>query len=353
MPCTNKVKIFALRSIPIKNRKIPPKRLDVQCWTNREVLNEVLWRVLQLLTFKQNPSAKSGHYNDLCADGNFRHCKPVLAAWLPDCPKHSNQHHREWHVCFRCECSQNELGDYLPPDKQHPRQDHNLYRTLSDANSKAANAELLSRQVHQGFNVFRHIPCSVSDLSNPNLPHTIHIGILDHLQKWIFHSNKTHERLNKYNAIWLFVPAYHDCTLKNKSYQHVSQWNGKDINQMSLNLIGVETQTLRGGSTAQDPIFNHPIECTGPFFDIYMYSHYQSHDNAILSYMMDTLNHFHTFKDVLLLRRACEMVKPTPIPWERKSWTMEWLARKYLLRLGCGPRSGTKWTPGGILPVTW
>ena len=36
----------------------------------------------------------------------------------------------------------NELGDYVPPDKQCPRRDHNLYRTLSDGNTKAANAEL-------------------------------------------------------------------------------------------------------------------------------------------------------------------------------------------------------------------
>jgi hypothetical protein len=34
--------------------------------------------------------------------------------------------------------------------------------------------------------------------------------MLDHLQKWIFHFMKTHERLNKYNAIWLSLPAYHN-----------------------------------------------------------------------------------------------------------------------------------------------
>jgi len=42
----------------------------------------------------------------------------------------------------------NELGDYVPPDEEHPWRDHNLYRTLSDANTKAADAELLSRHVH-------------------------------------------------------------------------------------------------------------------------------------------------------------------------------------------------------------
>jgi len=79
------------------------------------------------ITFKHNPSAESGYYNVLCADRNFRRCKPVLAAWLAYCPEYSDLHHRERHVCFWCECPKNELGDYVPPDKLHPRRDHNLY----------------------------------------------------------------------------------------------------------------------------------------------------------------------------------------------------------------------------------
>jgi hypothetical protein len=41
----------------------------------------------------------------------------------------------------------------------------------------------------------------VSDLLKPNLLHTMQIGMLDHLQKWIFNFMKTHEQLDKYNAI--------------------------------------------------------------------------------------------------------------------------------------------------------
>jgi len=80
MTSTHSVVMVALLPMLIKNRNVPQKRLDEQRQTNREVLNEVLWRVLHLLTFKQNPSAESGYYNVLCADGNFRRCKPVLAA---------------------------------------------------------------------------------------------------------------------------------------------------------------------------------------------------------------------------------------------------------------------------------
>jgi len=121
----------------------------------------------------------------------------------------------------------------VPLDKQHPRRDHNLYRTLSDANSKAADAELSSRHVHRGFKVIRHNPCIVSVLPNPNLLHSMQIGMLHHLQKWIVHFMKIHERLDKYNAIWLSVPAYHDLTPKNTSSEKVSQWNGKEMKETS------------------------------------------------------------------------------------------------------------------------
>jgi len=264
--------MVTLLPIPIKNRNIPQKRLDEQRQTNREVLNEVLWWVLQPPTFKQNPSTESVYFNILCADGNFSHCKPVSAAWLADSPEYSDRHHLEQHVCFWCKCPKNELGDYVPADPQHPQWNHNLYRMLSDANTKAADAELLSRHVHPGFNLFRQIPGIVSDLPKPDLLHSMQNGMLDHLQKWIFNFVKTHEWLNKYNAIWLSVPAYDDLTPKNKSYEEVSQWNGKEMKEMSWYLLGVVIQSLRDGSPAQRPIFNHAIDCTRTLLEFYMYA---------------------------------------------------------------------------------
>jgi len=107
MPSTHTIVMVALLPIPIKNRNIPQKRLYEQRLTNREVLNRVLWPALQPLTFQQDPSAESGYYNILCADGNCRRSKLVSAAWLADCPEYSNLHHLERHVCFRCECPKN------------------------------------------------------------------------------------------------------------------------------------------------------------------------------------------------------------------------------------------------------
>jgi hypothetical protein len=120
---------------------------------------------------------------------------------------------------------------------------------------------------------------------------------------------KTYERLDKFNAIWLSVPAYRDLTPKNKSYVEVSQWNGKEMKEMGWYLLGVETQSLRGGSPAQRPIFNRAIQCTRALLDFYMYAQYNSHDDATLSYMEDDLHHSHTFNDVFLLRYASKKAK--------------------------------------------
>ena len=110
-----------------------------------------------------------------------------------------------------------EHGDYVPPDKQHARRNHNLYRTLSDANTKEADAELSSCHVYQEFHEFWCITCIMRDILKPDLLHTIQIGMLNHLQKWIFQFIMTHQQRDKYNAIWLTVCAYYDLTPNNKS----------------------------------------------------------------------------------------------------------------------------------------
>jgi hypothetical protein len=113
---------------------------------------------------------------------------------------------------------------------------------------------------------------------------------------------KTHKRLDKYNAIWLFMPAYHNLTPKTMSYEEDSQWNENEMKEMIRYLLAVVTHSLRGGSPAQGPIFNHTIECTLALLECYMYARYKSHDDATLCYKEDTLCRFHTFNDVFLLR---------------------------------------------------
>jgi len=70
------------------------------------------------------------------------------------------------------------------------------------------------------------------------------------------------------------MPAYHDLTPKYMSYEEVSQWNGKEMKEMSQYLLEVVTQSLQGGNPTQHPIFNHAIELTRALLDFYLYARY-------------------------------------------------------------------------------
>jgi hypothetical protein len=110
--------------------------------------------------------------------------------------------------------------------------DHNLYRMLSNANTKGADAEFASDLVNQGVAVFSRMCCIVSDCHKPDV-HAMEIVMFHHLQKQIFPFMKMHEELDKYKPILLSVPSYHDLTPNNTSYEGVFQWNGKEMKDMS------------------------------------------------------------------------------------------------------------------------
>jgi len=148
--------------------------------------------------------------------------------------------------------------------------------------------------------VVRYGPGIVGDLPKPNPYHTMQIGMHDHLQMWSVHFMMTHERLGKYNVIWLSVPAHHDLTPKLMSHEEVSQRNWKDMREMSQYLRGVVTQSLRGGGPAQRPIFNRTIQYKQGWLHFYMYARYTCHHDASIRYMEDSKRRFHTIKYVSL-----------------------------------------------------
>jgi hypothetical protein len=75
---------------------------------------------------------------------------------------------------------------------------------------------------------------------------TIQIGIHVYTQKCIFYFVTKHKWLNKYNAIWLSVSPDQELTPINKSNENVSQWNAKEMKEMSRYPLGVLTQSPRG-----------------------------------------------------------------------------------------------------------
>jgi hypothetical protein len=231
----NDIRVTLLLS-PIKDRNDTQVLLNEQQQTNWEEQNEVLVQVYKPITDKHHPSGKSKYCKGLFADGNIRLCKG-LAAWVADGSKCSNVHLLDWCVSSWGEYPQKEIGQYHTPHKQCLQTDHNRYRMISDAMTKSVEVRHMMHHVLYEFNIFQHIPCIGILLPMSEFLNTMLIRMLHHLQNWIFNLIKKQKRLKEYNAIWWFVPVYHNLVSTNQAYEAVSQWIGKEIKQMSHCLV--------------------------------------------------------------------------------------------------------------------
>jgi hypothetical protein len=160
---------------------------------------------------------------------------------------------------------------------------------------------------------------------------------------------ETHERLDNYNAIWLSVPAYHDPTPKKKSHEEICQWNGKEMKEMSRYLLGVVTQTLQGGNSAQHPIFKCASVYPQALSEFNMYTRYKCQDDATLSYLKHAFHCFQTFRDVLLLGRAGNQAQAKANSLRTELMQKRMVDKEHMLKLERCPRSTAKLTPCGII----
>jgi len=157
IPSMHSFGIVAVQLIPIKKHNIPQKWLDEQRQWNLVVLNEAIQWVHQPLRFENNPSTQSGYYDVPCADGNIRCCKPVVAAWLEDCPEYSNLHRLERHVCV-CH-SKMEIGPdatYKPP--RHSGRPHQYFQVRPDAPRPPWSYAKWSQTLQKNYQVLQKAP---------------------------------------------------------------------------------------------------------------------------------------------------------------------------------------------------
>jgi hypothetical protein len=293
------VLLVALLPIAIKMRDVPLKRRNAQREHNRMISQNVLQHVLQPLL-----NSETSIFYARCADGNFRHCYSTLAAWMADYPEHRDLHNIKNGVCYWCECPKQEMGNLPRQHERHNLRDHNMYRMLSDSNTPLSIAELKRHDVNPGFNILWYLDCVTSDLPKPDLLHTMQIGMLKHLLTWLHEFLKQHKRLDKFNDIWLSVPAYLDMTKPRCAYEEVSHWNGGEIKTMTRFLVGVVRNALRDPSPSQRSVFDRAVECSRSLIEFYFYCQYDSHDDETLDLMDNALRRFHDSKDVFQQFRA-------------------------------------------------
>ena len=272
-------------------------------------MNEILQRVLQPLTVEHNLSTESAYYGVLCADCNFRCCNlfqqhglemtlsigtyTILSGIYVCCV--SVQRTNLEIMSLLTSNTPSGITTYIESSAMPtPRQPMpNSHRAMFTEDSMFLDIFHVSWATSWSptFSIKCRLACLAISRSGLSTSWRRTNGSTSTMQ---------------YGYPCLLTMTSHQ---KTKSFEEVSRWNGKELQEMREYLLGVVTQTLWGGSTAQRPIFHHTIECTLGLLEFYMYASYKSHNYATLSYMEDVLRRFHTIKDVFLLRRAGKKAK--------------------------------------------
>src|SRR5437588_10868471 len=92
-----------------------------------------------------------------------------------------NLHNIKSEVCYWCECPQEKMGDMPEPADRYQQRNHSLYYRLWEKDTAQSTADLKCQNVNSGFNIIWCLKSVTSELSKPDLLHTMQIEMLKHL----------------------------------------------------------------------------------------------------------------------------------------------------------------------------
>jgi hypothetical protein len=284
---------------------VPPKLKDNRGSSVSAENNAVTHRVLATVLEGLVEAGKGGITLD-CADGQRRHCFPVLCAWIADHMEHVLLQNIKNNACPRCEVPPDGLGE--PPQRSHdsemyPLRNHQRYQQLAERYQDRGEARWIERLAERGikalFNAFWTLPrVDPAEMPKPDLLHTIYLGILKHLMEWVQDFLKKHNRLNNFDEAWSSMGAYPGFTVPKKAYRQVSQWQGKEMRNLGRIVLPAFTAALRAPTEAQRHSFKAATRCVAALIDFHLLAQYKTHTETTLQYMQDALDSFHREKDI-------------------------------------------------------
>lgn len=368
---------MALIPIPTKlkglnrDRAENQRRLDSRI--HRAVQKTVLGPLLQ-------DKAKPRSWVWRCADGKKRRFQPSLAAWLADYPEQRSYLGLSDRRCLWCEVKPNQLErlpeDYgkrmtdpdgrlfeLPAKELAPPRDYAEYERRWLSHSADELKELKAEGVILEENPLWGLHGPLVDVPKPDILHTIYLGLMKDVLKWVDSTLESLGLQDVFNTIWANVPGYHDIPKPTKTHREVSVWQGKEIRHMARYLLAVISATVQAetdvdltaptldqaegrtdesdsegeegddetavvregaGSTCpenHDPIelirdarkrldtVNDLLEATRGIMEFSLYCQYREHTDASLSNMRMSLRQFHEKRHVFLASRLTSFTK--------------------------------------------
>ena len=282
---------------------VPPKLKDSRGSSVSAENNAVTHRVLATVLEGLVEPGKHGITLD-CADGQKRHCFPILCAWIADHMEHVLLQNLKNNACPRCEVPLEKLGE--PPRRldilaAYPLRNHRRYQQLAKQYEDTGEARPIEKLAKKGikglFNAFWTLPrVDPAELPKPDLLHTIYLGILKHLMEWVQDFLKKHDRLDSFDQAWGSMGAYPGFTVPKKAYRQVSQWQGKEMRNLGRIVLPALTAALRAPTEAQRYSFKAATRCVAALIDFHLLAQYKTHTETTLQYMHDSLESFHREK---------------------------------------------------------
>jgi hypothetical protein len=191
----------------------------------------------------------------------------MICAWIADYLEKVNLHSIQSGFCPVCEARKASLGErfgtrYAQRDySSYSERLNEVYDTGMDTRHRTeASAYLQAMGVRQTEAVFWSLESArLATAAAPKMLHTVYLGILLHMMKLIVLFLKQHKRLDRFDAIWIAVPAYAGILKFNKAYGAVSQWTGKEMRALGRILLPVFAAMLSNPTTTEKAIFRDAI----------------------------------------------------------------------------------------------
>jgi len=219
---------------------------------NREVLCMIFDLILRPLHAVFNTS------NLLhCADGQMRHCYPVICSWRADYFENIQlqsikQPHCPVREAPKSSFAEGNLSSWQLRDYWLYFQKMIIATQGDDTERQEARQYLKDRTVGTSKDVFWNMKCiSPMTIIIPDILHIVYLSVLKQLMDWVTSFLEQHSMIGKFNQLWAMMLPYPCVARFNKPYSQVMQGSGKDMKALGPVIVTVFAATLLNPSANQ------------------------------------------------------------------------------------------------------
>jgi len=141
---------------------------------------------------------------------------------------------------------------------------------------------------------------SPADLHNTDLLHNMYLGLFKHMMEWGEGFLIKHKLQQAFDDGWKEIPPYPRFSVPKKTYLEITEWQGKEMRNLSRGISAVLAFALRNPHSSQYQDFKSALKCVSTLVDFTLMAQYCSHTPDPLSYMASYLQTFQRTRDFFL-----------------------------------------------------